>query len=149
MALPAGGTTAAATLRATRTACVAAALFTVALALLLAGCLTDAATRLAYDLEAGAGRLGREDGASYTVVHRAPSKAGECEGAYRVQLDKVGAIIVWCKDSNDKTVSSHSTSYHGRFVETPATHILDKPAREALFIELERRGGRAVIAAVR
>ncbi|MGZ9031507.1 MAG: hypothetical protein ACXW2G_09040, partial [Burkholderiaceae bacterium] len=59
--------------------------------LLLGGCLTDAATRLAYDIEAGAGRVGRAEGARYTVVHRVPSSAEECVGPYRVQLDKVGA----------------------------------------------------------
>src|SRR5512140_3168167 len=82
-------------------------------ALLLGGCLTDAATRLAYDIEAGAGRVGRAEGASYTLVHRVPSSAGECAGPYRVQLDKVGAIVVWCKDAAGDTIgSSHSTSYH-------------------------------------
>ena len=118
--------------------------------LLLGGCLTDAATRLAYDIEAGAGRVGRADGAKYTVVHRVPSSAGECVGPYRVQLDKVGAIIVWCKDAaGDTTVSSHSTSYHARFVDTSETRIVDKPANEALVIELERRDGRIVIASAK
>jgi hypothetical protein len=118
--------------------------------LLLSGCLTDAATRLAYDIEAGAGRVGRAEGAVYTLVHRVPSSAGECVGPYRVQLDKVGAIIVWCKDAaGDTTVSSHSTSYHSRFVETSETRIVDKPANEALVIVMERRGGRVVITGVK
>jgi len=118
--------------------------------LLLGGCLTDAATRLAYDIEAAADRVGRADGAKYTLVHRVPSSAGECVGPYRVQLDKVGAIVVWCKDAaGDKTVSSHSTSYHARFAATPETRIVDKPAKEALVIDLERRDGRVVIASVR
>lgn len=118
--------------------------------LLLAGCLTDAATRLAYDIEAGAGRVGKADGARYTLVHRVPSSAGECVGQYRVQFDKVGALIVWCRDAaGSATVSSHSTSYHARYVDAPETHIVDKPAREALVIDLERRGGRVVIANVK
>lgn len=117
---------------------------------LLGGCLTDAATRLAYDIEAGAGRVGRADGATYRVVHRVPSSAGECVGPYRVQLDKVGAIIVWCKDAaGGSTVSSHSTSYHARFVDTSETRIVDKPANEALVIDLERRDGRIVIVGVK
>jgi hypothetical protein len=119
-------------------------------ALLATGCFTDAATRIAYDLEKGAGRLGRAEGARLTVDHRTPSKAGECEGETTVQMDKVGAIIVWCKGKDGvETVSSHSTSYHRRFVETPQTYILEKKAGEALRIELERRGGRVVIADVR
>lgn len=119
-------------------------------AALLTGCWTDAATRLAYDLEGAAGRLGRAEGARYVLVHRAPSKAGQCVGPYTVQLDKVGAIIVWCKDAaGEATVSSHSTSYHGRMVDTPETYIVDKRASEALHIDLMRRDGRPVIVGVR
>ena len=117
----------------------------------VAGCdvWTDAATRLAYDIEAGADHLGGEDGASYSIRHNTPSKAGECVGPYTVQLDKVGALIIWCKDEAGRTVSSHSTSYHARFVDTPQTYILDKPAGSTLTIDIARRNGRAVIVAVR
>ncbi|MGB8435102.1 MAG: hypothetical protein WCE38_12655 [Burkholderiales bacterium] len=117
----------------------------------LAGCdaFTDAATRLAYDIESGAGRLGRESGAKYRIEHVTPSKAGECVGPYTVQLDKVGALVIWCKDATGRTVSSHSTTYHARFVDTPHTYILDKPAGAILTIYIERRGRRPVIIDVR
>ncbi|MEO8005936.1 MAG: hypothetical protein ABI771_13565 [Betaproteobacteria bacterium] len=117
---------------------------------LTAGCgiSTDAATRLASDIEAGESRLGREGGARYTIQHRTPSKPGECIGPYVVQLDKVGALIIWCKDEAGKTVSSHSTSYHARFVDTPQTYLLEKPGGSTLTIDIERRAGRAVIANV-
>jgi hypothetical protein len=62
-----------------------------------------------------------------------------------VQLDKVGMLVIWCKDETGKTVSSHTTSYHARFVDTPRTYILDKPAGSMLTIDIERRGGRAVV----
>jgi hypothetical protein len=116
-----------------------------------AGCdvFTDAATRIAYDIEAGAGRLGEEAGAKYSIQHKTPSKSGECIGPYTVQVDKVGALIIWCKDETGRTVSSHSTSYHARFVDTPQTYILDKPARSTLTIDIERRGDRAVVTSVR
>jgi hypothetical protein len=110
---------------------------------------TDAATRLASAIEAGESRLSSEAGARYQIDHHTPSKSGECEGPYTVQLDNVGALIVWCRDAAGETVSSHSTSYHARFVDTPRTYILEKPARATLTIELERRHGRAVIADVR
>ena len=118
-----------------------------AVLLAVAGCDigTDAATRLAYDLERGAGRLGRAEGSRFSVQHDTPSKAGECTGPYKVQLDKVGAIIIWCKDEAGRTISSHSTSYHARFVDTPRTWLLDKDAGSTLVIDLERRAGRAVI----
>jgi hypothetical protein len=114
---------------------------------LTAGCdaFTDAATRIAYDIEAGEGRLGREAGARFSILHKTPSKSGECVGPYMVQLDMVGALIIWCKDDTGKTVSSHSTSYHARFVDTPETYILEKPAGSTLTIDIERRGNRAVV----
>jgi hypothetical protein len=110
---------------------------------------TDAATRLAYDIEAGASRLGNAPGARHAIVHGTPSKSGECVGPYMIQVDKVGALVIWCKDDAGRTVSSHSTTYHARFVDTPQTYILDKPAGEPLTIDLERRNGRAVVADVR
>jgi hypothetical protein len=117
----------------------------------MAGCsvVTDAATRLANDIKDGASRLGGEDGAVHSVHHRTPSASGQCTGPYKLQLDKVGAIIIWCKDANGETVSSHSTTYHGRYVDTPATYLLDKEAGTTLIIDLERRGGRAVVTDVR
>ncbi len=115
------------------------------------GCdvVTDAATRLAYDLKAGAKRLGNQDGAVHSVRHQTPSASGQCTGPYTVQLDKVGAIIIWCKDASGETVSSHSTSYHGRYVDTPTTHLLDKEAGSTLTVDLERRSGRAIVTDVR
>ncbi len=117
----------------------------------VAGCdvVTDAATRLAYDLKAGAGRLGSEDGAVHSVHHKTPSASGQCTGPYKLQLDKVGAIIIWCKDASGQTVSSHSTTYHARYIDTPTTYLLDKDAGTTLTIDLERRDGRAVVTDVR
>lgn len=119
-------------------------------AALLAGCVTDAATRLAYDLEGAAGRVAKREGAGYTLVHQTASSRGECTGPYKVQLDQVGLIVFWCKDAaGAAVVSSHSTSYHRRFVSTAETFILDKRAGEALTVQLERRGGVVVITAAR
>ncbi len=110
---------------------------------------TDAATRLAYDIEAGTSRLGKGAGAKYSIEHKTPSKADECAGPYTVQLDKVGAMIIWCRDAAGQTVSSHSTSYHARFVDTSQTFIMEKTAGETLTIDLERRDNRAVIVGIR
>lgn len=113
------------------------------------GVATDPATRLAADIEAGADRLLAQDGATDSILHATPSRPGQCEGPYKVQLDKVGAMIVWCKDAAGRTVSSHSTSSHARYVETPQTYLVDKGVGETLIIDLERRRGRAVITDVR
>jgi hypothetical protein len=116
-----------------------------------AGCTlpSDAATRLAADIEAGVERLGTESGARTLVQHVTPSRAGECDGAYAVQLDRVGALIVWCKDAAGKSESSHSTARHARYVDTPQTYIVDKAAGVPLTISLERRGERAVVVDLR
>jgi len=113
----------------------------------MAGCGfgTDAATRFASDIEAGANQLGSEDGATHSIRHDTPSKSGECAGPYKAQLDQVGAMIIWCEGTAAEAVSSHSMSYHARFVDTPQTFLLDKAAGETLTIELERRSGHAVI----
>jgi hypothetical protein len=113
------------------------------------GVITDPATRLAADLEDGADRLPQRDGATDAVHHATPSRPGQCDGPYKVQLDRVGAMIVWCKDTAGNTVSSHSTTSHNRAVDTSQTFIVDKGAGETLIIDLERRGGRAVITGVR
>ncbi len=113
------------------------------------GVVTDPATRLAAGLEEGAERLPLREGATDAVHHATPSRPGQCDGPYKVQLDQVGAMIVWCKDSAGNTVSSHSTTSHNPAVDTAQTFIVDKGAGETLIINLERRGGRAVITGVR
>jgi hypothetical protein len=117
----------------------------------LAGCAipTDPATRLAADLESAAAVLGRANGATYELHHATPSKQGDCAGPYKVQLDEAGALVVWCKDELGNTVSSHITTSHNRAVGSVHTYEVEKAAGEALVIELERRGDRAVIAGVR
>lgn len=119
-----------------------------AAALAACGDWTDPATRIAFDIEDGARALGAADGDEFTVYHSVPSQNDECTGPYQVQLDRVGALIVWCYDASGETVSSHSTTTHSRIVDTAGTWILDKPAAETLVIRLERRGGRAVVTGV-
>lgn len=126
-----------------RTAAYIVALITV---LLLAGCgvFTDAATRLAYDLEHAAKQL-RNDGDRFTLYHETPSRRGECDGPYVVQLDKVGALVIWCKNESGEVLASPGTSYHRRFVRTSETFYLEKRAKETLIIELQKHGSEAVI----
>ena len=120
-----------------------------AISLTACGIATDPATRLAADLEDAAGRLPAREGATDALHHATPSRAGQCDGPYKLQLDQVGAMIVWCKDVAGNTISSHSTSSHSRAVDASQTFIVDKGAGETLIIDLERRDGRAVITGVR
>ncbi len=110
------------------------------------GAFTDSGTRLAYDIESAVKRNAGKG--RFVVVHR-PAEADECSGAYKVQLDKVGALIVWCYGPTGSVVASGSTTYHARFIDTPQTWIVDKPAGSSLMIGVEQRGARAVIVDVR
>jgi hypothetical protein len=59
--------------------------------LFLTGCFTDAATRLAYDIESGMNRMNQQNETRHSIRH-APAESSECAGPYTVQLDKVGAL---------------------------------------------------------
>jgi hypothetical protein len=50
------------------------------------------------------------------------------------------------EDESGRILSSHATSYHARFVDTPAMYTLSKPAGSTLVIDVERRCSRVVIA---
>jgi hypothetical protein len=111
--------------------------------------LTDGATRIAYAIEAGVDGLAQAEGSRHAIQSISPARGGECAGPYKLQLDKVGALIIWCMDAAGAVASSHSTSYHARFIETPKTFLLEKAAGETLTIDLERRAGRASVVDVR
>ncbi|MBL8518073.1 MAG: hypothetical protein JNM76_14010 [Betaproteobacteria bacterium] len=123
------------------------------LAALLTGCFgafTDPATRLAADLKDAAALVGKDAGARHTHIHRTPSRAGECAGPYRVQIDQVGALIVWCKsETTGETLTSHSTTSHGDTVAARETFIVDKRPSEDLTIDLARIEGKVTVVAVR
>lgn len=109
------------------------------------GALSDPATRLAYAIERGVHELPADEGARYTIRYEPPDSLRKHGDTYTVQLDKVGALIVWYKDANGTVIDSGSTSYHARFVDTPRTYIVDEPGDAALNITIEREGGRAVV----
>jgi hypothetical protein len=114
------------------------------------GCSTfeDAATSLAGDIEKSVRHLGDSEGSVYVVRHDAKARATAKARLITVQFDKVGALIVWYKDSDGNVIESGSTSYHSRFVDTPNTIILDKSIDSPLQVELQRLGGRAVVTKV-
>jgi hypothetical protein len=118
----------------------------------LGGCsdfLTDGATRVAYELEAGAGTLDPAEHARLTLTHRPKASPEGCAWAYKLQLSANAGLVIWCFDGAGKTTGSHITTYHLRFVDVPQTWILDKAAQVPTTIELERRNGRATVVEVR
>lgn len=111
--------------------------------------LEDPATSIGFTIESEVTHLGSTEGAHYTIRYRPPAKLAADGGSYSVQFDKVGALIVWYLDANGKVTESATTTFHARFVVTPQTYKLDKPGNAVLLIDLERRGGKAVIVDVR
>lgn len=120
-----------------------------ALVVLLAGC-TDGATRIAYDIQAGAEHLQHTDAQTYVVRHVPEESPDGCGGAYDIQLSKASALLIWCKDpKTGKVTSSHITTYHLNFVKVPTTYLLHKNAGDPTLIELSKEGGDVVVTDVR
>jgi hypothetical protein len=77
-----------------------------------------------------------------------------CGGAYTVQFTADSSLVIWCRKSDANGVasavaSSHTTTYHLRFVRIPQTFRVDKGAGEATIIELAKQDGVVVMTGVR
>ena len=109
--------------------------------------LTDAATRLAAELENGAARARHAADGRAVVVHRPKPSPEGCADDYRVQFSQASSLVIWCSAAG-KITSSHTTTSHLPAVAVPRTWIVDKRAGEALLVTLEMRGNRVVVVEV-
>lgn len=101
-------------------------LLVVALLPLLLAC-SDAATRVARDLTAGATKLGAVDGSTISVELVPHEKPVGCPRAYTLQLSRASALLVWCQDSiGGISTSSHTTTSHIHAVTVSQTWIITK-----------------------
>ena len=133
------------------------------LAVLMCAC-SDAATRVAYDIESGVKQLGSQEG-SRTEIPHVPSRWPEgCAGSYRLRIGKGSAtaegnnnfhinpgaagLSIRCYGSNGNP-HAWSTTYHLRFVDVPQTVEVEKPDGGTAFIQVDRQGGRAVVVGLR
>ncbi len=129
-------------------------MFAFVLPLAVAACtgnlLTDAATRVANDVETGANAL-RHSGAQTLVVDHTPQATPDgCPGGYTLQFIKDSLIGVWCQEKiGGPSVSSHVTTYHLNFVTVPKTWIVHKDRGQHALIELSKRGDRIEVTDVR
>jgi hypothetical protein len=106
----------------------------------VAGC-TDAATRVANDLERGARQLRASRDSSLTVDHAPQQTPDGCPSGYTLQLSRAAGLLVWCQDSiGGPSTSSHITTSHLAYVQVPRTYIVHKRPGEHAFIELSRNG---------
>jgi len=112
------------------------------------GLLTDAATRLAGELEDGAARARKSRDGRATIEHVPKPSPEGCADDYRVQLSQASLLVIWCSSAG-RVTSSHGTTSHLPAVDVPQTWIVDKRKGESLFVDLERRGDRVAVSAVR
>ena len=118
-------------------------------ATVLAGC-TDAATRVAYEIESGAKAL-QASAESRASVRHEPSRWPEgCDGDFTLEIGRgrsaqpdKGSITVKCPGH------IWYTTYHLNFVVVPATVGARKRAGEAVLIDLEKHGGEIALTGVR
>ena len=111
---------------------------------------TDAATRVAYDLESGAKKMRASNLQSLTVDHGPRSEPEGCPRGYTLQLSEAAGLLVWCQDSiGGASSSSHITTYHLHYVKVPRTYKIHKNAGEHTFIELSRDDDDIIVTAVR
>jgi hypothetical protein len=120
-----------------------------AASLLLVSC-TDAATRVAYDIEAGAKRFRKAPTVVATVEHSPKARPEGCPGGYTLQLSEESALLVWCQDSiAGPSVSSHTTTYHLNYVDIPRTLIVHKGRGQHVWLDLAKDGDRIVVTGLR
>jgi hypothetical protein len=113
------------------------------------GC-SDGATRIAYDIESAVAAFRRSDASSYSMKHVPEARPEGCGGAYTVQFTADSSLVIWCRKPDGAGVaSSHTTTYHLRFVRIAQTFRIDKAAGEATIIELAKQDGAVVMTGVR
>jgi hypothetical protein len=111
---------------------------------------TDGATRIAYDIESSVAAFKRTNATTYSIKHTPEALPEGCSGPYKVQLSEQSSLVIWCKNADSsKITSSHTTTYHLRFVDVPRQFIVDKSAGEALFIDIEKQNGKVVVVGLR
>jgi hypothetical protein len=135
----------------------------VAALLFMAGC-SDAATRVAYDIESGTDRLASNDGARLEISHVPRSWPEGCSGSYTLRIEKgaatsdgqgnfrttedSGGLSVRCYGS-DGNEHRWRTTYHLRFVEVPAPVEVRKNGGDPAVIEIQRASGKALVIGLR
>ena len=107
--------------------------------------LTDAATRLAYELKAGAKQLNKSDKSEWEVEHLPVSSPEGIDGAYQITLQAVKHDNNGINGSGSLTVENiggkyYGTSYHLRFVTVTKELKIRKKKGETTYLTLRKTG---------
>ncbi len=116
-------------------------------AVALAGCdfLTDAATRVAYDIEAATLVMRAKKLDRYEFTHRPKESPDGVTGEFELTIHESG------EDAYQGVIDigRYHTSYHNRFVIVPRTLSIKKQAGESCVLVLERRNDRIELTELR
>jgi hypothetical protein len=128
--------------------------------LLLSSCVlfTDGATRLAYDLEAGARKLRGSNQESLEVTHKPRSFPDGVKGPYQIELQESlkhpaegGSLLVSDLESHNfgNWGYNWSTTYHLNFVRVPKHLIIRKTKDEPAILLLQKAGNSIDVVSIR
>jgi hypothetical protein len=117
----------------------------IGLAACLVGC-TDAATRIAYQIEA---EVARHPEPKFSLQHLPQASPEGCGQGYKVQFSENSLLVIWCDGPKGFVEHSYSTTYHLRFVQVPVRYQIYKKAGEPFTLDLERRGPSVVVTGLR
>ena len=98
---------------------------------------TDAATRIAYDLERESAALRRSGETMRTFIHKPKPTPEGITGPFTLRLGR------------SLSISKYHASYHSNFVEVPTTLVVRKGDGEAFEIVLTRVGNRIEVTGLR
>ena len=125
----------------------------VAFALSQSGCgalMTDAATRLAFQIEDEVGAMRKSGETQRTFEHKPARWPEGIAGDYRVELQESSgstrALIVM--ETHPAAVHYHTTA-HTNWVDVPARLIATHKKGEPTLVTIEMRGGKPVITALK
>jgi len=103
------------------------------------GCsMTDAATRLASDINHQAAEFAKSPDTERTFAHVPVASPSGCPGAYQVTVEANGALVIGCDKAYPQV--SFTTTSHRAAVTVPAQLQVNKNAGETLSLTLRKQG---------
>jgi hypothetical protein len=109
--------------------------------------MTDAATRLAYDLEREAGNLRSSRATVRVFEHRPVGWPAGCKADFDLMLGAHSDIAVRCIDADHPPTSGfhYTTTYHLRFVTVPRALSVSRRNNASVRITLRKQGDEIII----
>ena len=112
--------------------------------------MTDAATRLAYDLEREAGGLRSSRATTRVFEHRPVGWPAGCQSDFDLMFGAAGDIAVRCVDKEHRPTTGvhHTTTYHLRFVKVPRALSVSRRNGARIRVTLRKQGDAIIVDAI-